>query len=162
MQPRTTLGDFLRDQLNLRSVHFGCHYGVCGAYTVLVDAGRVLLMWRHRFITDTWGWEVPGGAIDAGEQPVEAAAREMEEETGWRPTGPLRRLVFLVPNPGLITAGHHIFRGEAATYTGPPIHGFESDRIEWVPLSEVRGLIEKGEVVDGTSLVALLCLLALT
>jgi 8-oxo-dGTP pyrophosphatase MutT (NUDIX family) len=133
-----------------------------GAHAVLIDADRVLLMWRHRFITDTWGWEVPGGAIDVGEQPVDAAAREVEEETGWRPLGPLRRLVSLDPMSGLMMARHHIFRGEGATYIGPPTHGYESDRIEWVPLGEVRGLIEKGEVLEGTTLTALLCLLALT
>ena len=41
VQPRTTLGDFLRDELNLRSVHFGCHYGVCGVCTVLLDGESV-------------------------------------------------------------------------------------------------------------------------
>ena len=29
----------------------------------------VLLLWRHRFITDTWGWEIPAGAVDAGREP---------------------------------------------------------------------------------------------
>ena len=38
--------------------------------TVVVDAERgVLLVWRHRFATDTWGWEVPAGRIDEGESP---------------------------------------------------------------------------------------------
>ena len=41
IEPRTTLGDFLRDDLNLKSVHYGCHYGVCGSCTVLVDGESV-------------------------------------------------------------------------------------------------------------------------
>ena len=56
-----------------------------GAGCVVVKDRRVLLLWRHRFITDTWGWEIPVGKIDPGEDPVRAAARETEEETGWRP-----------------------------------------------------------------------------
>ena len=56
-----------------------------GAGCVIVKDRRVLLLWRHRFITDTWGWEIPVGKIDPGEDPVRAAARETEEETGWRP-----------------------------------------------------------------------------
>ena len=32
--------------------------------------GKALLLWRHRFITDTWGWEIPIGGIEPGEAVV--------------------------------------------------------------------------------------------
>jgi NUDIX domain len=58
----------------------------CAMTVVLDDAGeRVLMMRRHRFIVDRWVWELPGGYVDDGEDSVTAAAREVEEETGWRP-----------------------------------------------------------------------------
>jgi aerobic-type carbon monoxide dehydrogenase small subunit (CoxS/CutS family) len=41
VEPRLTLGDFLRDRLNLKSVHYGCQYGVCGVCTVLLDGDSV-------------------------------------------------------------------------------------------------------------------------
>jgi 8-oxo-dGTP pyrophosphatase MutT (NUDIX family) len=129
-----------------------------GAYAVVVERGRVLLIWRHRFITDTWGWEIPGGAIDPGEEPADAAARETEEETGWRPDRPLRPLIHTSPMPGLLTARHHIFSADSATYVGPPAHGWESERIAWIPLDDVRRLLGKGDIVEGSTLVALLCL----
>lgn len=54
--------------------------------TVVHELDRgVLLLWRHRFITDSWGWEIPAGGVDADESPTTAAAREVLEETGWRP-----------------------------------------------------------------------------
>jgi len=60
------------------------------------DADEVLMLWRHRFITDTWGWEIPAGRIDPGEAAIDAAAREVLEETGWQPSG-LRPLVSFQP-----------------------------------------------------------------
>jgi 8-oxo-dGTP pyrophosphatase MutT (NUDIX family) len=129
-----------------------------GAGAAVVQDGQVLLIWRHMFITDTWGWEIPLGGF-ASESPAEAAAREVEEETGWRP-GPLRPLIYTQASPGLMTSEHHVFRADSATYIGPPVDGFESDRVEWVPLTQIRQLIDKRDIVTGTTLVALLYLLA--
>src|SRR5947207_13735272 len=82
---------------------------------VLNEQRQVLLLWRHRFITDTWGYEIPMGGIDPEEDPETAAAREVEEETGWRP-GPLQPLLYVEPSNGLIDARHHIFIADTATY----------------------------------------------
>jgi len=133
-------------------------HGAIGAGAVVVNDGQVLLLWRHRFITDTYGWEIPIGGIGDGEDAATAAAREVEEETGWRP-GPLRPLVYSQPTPGLMSSEHHIFRADSATFIGPPADAFESERVAWVPLTEVRTLIDKRDVVAGTTLVALLYLL---
>ena len=68
----------------------------CAMTVVLDDAGeRVLMMRRHRFIVDRWVWELPGGYVDDGEDSVTAAAREVEEETGWRP----RKTEFVMSSP---------------------------------------------------------------
>ena len=40
-EPRTTLADFLRDELGLTGTHLGCEHGVCGACTVLLDGASV-------------------------------------------------------------------------------------------------------------------------
>lgn len=131
-----------------------------GAGAVVVDQDRVLLMWRHRFITDTWGWEIPIGSINADEDPAEAAAREVEEETGWRPAWPLRPLIYTQPTPGLMTSQHHLYRADGATYIDEPKDGFEAERVAWIPLDQIPSLIEKRDIVAGTTLVALLYLLA--
>ncbi|MFI6503486.1 NUDIX hydrolase [Nonomuraea typhae] len=122
------------------------------------DQGRVLLIWRHRFITDTWGWEIPIGKVEDGEEPIAAAAREVEEETGWRP-GPMRPLVAIQPTSGISDSVHHIFRADTATHVGPPTEAWEAERIEWVPVADTRRLIDKGDIVSGTSMAALLYLL---
>ena len=60
------------------------------------DQDRVLMLWRHRFVPDRWGWELPGGLVDDGEEPAEAANRELAEETGYR-AGQLEHLVTFQP-----------------------------------------------------------------
>jgi 8-oxo-dGTP pyrophosphatase MutT (NUDIX family) len=124
------------------------------AATVVTLDGRVLLMWRHRFLTDTWAWELPMGIIEAGETPVGAAARELEEETGWR-AGPLTELIRSEPAAGIMDSRHFVFRATTAEYAGPPTEQNESDRIEWVPLADIPAMIGRREIVSGITLLGL-------
>jgi 8-oxo-dGTP pyrophosphatase MutT (NUDIX family) len=126
-----------------------------GAGCVVIQDRRVLLLWRHRFITDTWGWEIPVGKIEDGEDPAHAAARETEEETGWRPES-LTFLLRVEPTPGISDSAHHVYLADGAERIGPPEDDFESDHVSWVPLAEMPGLISRGDVSSGTTLAALL------
>jgi 8-oxo-dGTP pyrophosphatase MutT (NUDIX family) len=126
------------------------------AGTVVFDPHRgVLLLWRHRFITDTWGWEVPAGRVDEGEQPEEAARRETLEETGWQPL-PLRPLVAYRPLPGTCDQEFHLFLADGAEHVGEPLDPSESERVEWVPVERLRREILAGSISDGLTLVGLL------
>jgi 8-oxo-dGTP pyrophosphatase MutT (NUDIX family) len=131
-----------------------------GAGVVVVDRDQnVLLLWRHRFITSTWGWEIPMGRIEDGESPADAAARECVEETGWCPRQ-LRHLIYVQPTPGLSSSEHHIFRADEAVHIGEATDKCEAERMAWLPLSELRALIGKGEITSGTTIAALLYLLS--
>jgi 8-oxo-dGTP pyrophosphatase MutT (NUDIX family) len=122
--------------------------------TVVLDPGRgILLLRRHRFVVDTWGWEVPAGRAEPGESPEHAAARETVEETGWRP-GPLRSLGAYHPMPGAVDQTFHLFVADGAEQVGEP-DGDEAERVEWLPVDEVRTLLRDGSISDGLSLVAL-------
>jgi 8-oxo-dGTP pyrophosphatase MutT (NUDIX family) len=121
------------------------------------DQEQILLIWRHRFITETWGWELPAGVIDDGETAKEAASREMLEETGWR-AGRLHHLVTLEPSNGLADALHHVYWAEGAEYINHPKDDFESTRREWVSLKAMPDLVRDGEIKDGSAAAALLLL----
>jgi 8-oxo-dGTP pyrophosphatase MutT (NUDIX family) len=118
-------------------------------------AQGVLLLWRHRFITRTWGWEVPAGRVEPGEELVDAAAREVLEETGWR-AGPIRPLYGYFPANGISDLRFELFAAQGATYVGVPSDPSESERVAWVPVDQVRALVRSGAVTDGLSLSALL------
>lgn len=127
--------------------------------TVVVGDDGVLLLWRHRFATDTWGWEIPAGRVDEGETPAEAAAREVEEETGWRP-GPVRPLATYHPLNGSSDATFHLFLADGATHLGDPEDPYESERVEWLSWERVRHEMRHGRIRDGMSLTGLLWVLA--
>ncbi len=114
----------------------------------------VLLIWRHRFITDVWGWEIPAGRIEPGETAIAAAEREALEETGWQP-GPLRPLVRFRPSGGSSDQWFHTFVADGATRVGEPTDVTEAQEVAWHQPDDVRRLIAEGQVTDGLSLTAL-------
>lgn len=99
------------------------------------------------------------GRVDEGETPIQAAAREVEEETGWRP-GTLTPIVASQPSNGSMDAIHYLYRTNSAAYLGPPTDVTEADRVAWVPLAEIKDLIQKGQIVNGPTLISLLYVLA--
>jgi 8-oxo-dGTP pyrophosphatase MutT (NUDIX family) len=153
------------------------------------DAKRALMLWRHRFITNRWGWELPAGWVEPGEDLLTAASREALssssevlhvtrsrdqpgptglrtellvtclEETGWQP-GPLRPLCSFSADHGISDSQFRLYCADKATYVGPPADWTEASRVEWIPLASVRGLIDRHQIDDGATLTALLFLLA--
>lgn len=123
--------------------------------TVENEGVEVLLLYRHRFITDTWGWEIPAGYVDPGESPVAAAAREALEETGWEVSSAPEPVTVFHPSNGISDQTFHIFHADGARHIGEPADPTEASRVEWRSVSEVRALIANGEVTDGLSLTAL-------
>jgi 8-oxo-dGTP pyrophosphatase MutT (NUDIX family) len=133
------------------------HRDAVGVVALDQDRG-ILLIRRHRFITDTWGWEIPAGAVDQGESLEEAAARETLEETGWRP-GPLRKIGWSFPSTGLMDQRFSYFLAEGATFV-EEADSPEVERVEWKPVEEVRRLLATGELCDGLSVSGLALALA--
>jgi 8-oxo-dGTP pyrophosphatase MutT (NUDIX family) len=126
---------------------------------VLDDRDRVLMMWRYRFVPKQWGWELPGGIVDEGEEAATTALREVVEETGWRPKS-LEHVVTYQPMVGMVDSPHEIFVGHGAEQVGAPTDLEEAGHIEWVPLADIPGLMARGELMGSGTLVALLHILA--
>jgi 8-oxo-dGTP pyrophosphatase MutT (NUDIX family) len=126
------------------------------AAAVVRDPERgVLLIYRHRFITDSWGWEVPARGIDIGETPEQAARRETIEDAGWEP-GPLQLTGTYFPTNGLCDQAFHVLTATSARHIGDPSNRDETERVAWIDEAEVKELIRRGEIRDGLSLTSLL------
>jgi 8-oxo-dGTP pyrophosphatase MutT (NUDIX family) len=124
------------------------------AGTVIIGDDGILLLHRHRFITDTWGWEIPAGGVDPGETPEHGAIREALEETGWEPTtvSPLCRFH---PANGLLDQVFHIYVSADAVHRGEPVDANEADRVEWIALTDALRLLQTGRISDGLSFAAI-------
>ncbi|WAL73568.1 NUDIX hydrolase [Kitasatospora sp. YST-16] len=142
-----------------RYEHHLVRFAPVAAVVVLNGRDEVLMMWRHRFATDTWNWEIPSGIVEAGETPEQAAIREVEEETGWR-VAAVEPLAYNQPIGGMSNAEHHTFLARGAEYIAPPVDTHEADRIEWIALDHIQGMIDRREIVAGVAVVGLLQLLA--
>lgn len=143
-----------------RFEHHKVYLPAAAMTAMLDDQDRVFLMWRHRFVSDTWNWELPGGLIDADEDPAVTAEREILEETGYRPKGKLEHVATFEPMIGTVTSPHHVYVARGVEYVTEPTEVNESQRTAWIPLSEIPSLIKAGEIANSGTLVALLHLLA--
>lgn len=124
---------------------------------MLDDQDRVLLVWRYRFIPGQWGWELPSGLAEPGEDLPSAAARQALAETGWEPLGP-RPLIQVHALPGLADAAQHVFWTDRARPRTQP--GWETARLDWIPLPSTPALIATGQIIAATTTAAMLYLYA--
>ncbi len=131
------------------------------AIVVVLDGEqRVLMLWRHRFILDRWVWELPGGYLDPAEEPMTCAAREVEEETGWRPRS-MEELISLQPMVGTIDQQNIIYLARDAVFTGAAPDSNEAESIGWIHLDEAQQYITDGLIVGAGSVSGLLSVLLL-
>lgn len=123
---------------------------------IIDEQDRVLMLWRYRFPTDQWGYELLGGLVDDGEDPADTAAREALEESGWRPVGDPEHLISFEPLPGQVTAGTDVYLWRQAEHVGDPSETEEVGRLEWVPLARIPHLVREQKVLGAGAVVPLL------
>jgi 8-oxo-dGTP pyrophosphatase MutT (NUDIX family) len=110
----------------------------------LTHDGQVVLIHQYRFGPQSSVLEIPGGLIDPGELPAEAARRELREETGYACERVLS-LGSVSPNPAFIRNRLHCFVAEGCVLEGEQEQDPGEDiRVELVPFAEIDSIIVRG------------------
>ena len=130
-----------------------------GAVAVpLLDDGRVVLVRQLRYPLGAQILELPAGKLSPGEDPRSAAARELEEETGWV-AGKLEKLTSIYTTPGFCDEELHIYLAtDLKRAPGGPKReeGEFTMTVENISLPDAIRMAEQGELRDGKTIVGLL------
>ena len=113
---------------------------------------RVLLVKQYRLPAERELWELPAGRIDSGETALQAAKRELREETGYS-AKKWQKLVTFWASPGYIDEKMTIFL--ANELTEGKQEPMEDERIEvrWFTLKQMQDFVQRGKIVDAKTLI---------
>jgi len=110
---------------------------------------------QYRHAASRLMWEVPAGTLDPGEDPLEGARRELEEETGYR-AKKWTKLMEYYASPGFLGESMKVFLAEGLIPGDSRPEEDETIEMRLVKMSELLMSIEKGEIVDGKTLASVL------
>lgn len=120
----------------------------------LLDDGRVVLIRNFRYSAGKELLELPAGTLEAGEAPATCAAREVEEETGYR-AAHLEPLCSFYTTPGFTNEFMHAFVATGLTQTAQHLDPTEQIRVEPMTLTAAVEATLDGQIVDAKTIAAL-------
>ncbi len=128
-----------------------------GAVTVIAvrDDGMLVLVKNRRVAVGQWLIEFCAGKLERGEDPAAAAARELEEETGFR-AGNLVKLGNFFTSPGFADEIMHVFLATKLVEVGQRLEQGEELEVVVLEESELCAQMAAGEILDGKTLGAYL------
>jgi len=121
----------------------------------IFPGGTLLLIRQYRHAARAFLWELVAGRVDAGESPVQAAYRELVEETGYTARR-LRKLLEIFPSPGFVSERMWIFSASGLTRGAASPEDDERIVARRFSLAAAEQMIRRGTLRDAKSIAAIL------
>ncbi len=117
-------------------------------------SGRVLLVGQWRYVLDAWSWEIPEGGARPDEDPLEAARRELAEETGytggrWREAVRAHLSNSVSDEEAMVWVADRLESGVAAP------EGTEQLELRWVDFDDALAMCRDGRITDAMSILGI-------
>lgn len=119
---------------------------------VALAKGRLVAIENYRYPADEWFLELPAGHIEDGETPLQAAERELEEETGYRPER-LDYLQWYYVSARTLQRGHVVF-APSCVKTETNRESSELQRVKLVTARYFEEKLRSGAVKHAATLIA--------
>jgi ADP-ribose pyrophosphatase len=116
---------------------------------------QLLLIRQYRYAANGYVYEIPAGRLDAGEDPLDCAHRELREETGCS-AGQMQLLFSMFTTPGFTDERIHVFMAMDLTQGVVSREADEFVEVETMPLSRALEMIKRSEIPDGKTALAIL------
>ena len=138
------------------SIREMCLHKGAAAVIPITEDGEAVMIYQFRYAHSREFLEIPAGKLDSADEiPLEAAKRELEEETGMR----AERYTFLGildTTPALINEKIHLYMAEGLTEGEMNLDEDEFVEVVKIPLSKLVDMVMSGEIRDGKTQVAIL------
>jgi len=130
------------------------HHPGAAAVVPMKEDGTVILIRQYRHAAGGYIYEIPAGKLHPGEDPKLCAARELQEEIGYRADS-LELLASILTTPGFTDEVIHIYRGTGLTKGKQDLDHDEVIEIVELPLEKALAQIIDGTIRDGKTIVGL-------
>ena len=124
------------------------------AIVPMKDDGTVILIRQFRHAAGGFIYEIPAGKLHPGEDPRDCAARELEEEIGYRASS-FELLTSIFTAPGFADEVIHIYKGTHLTKGRQKLDHDEVLHVVELPIEKAIAQIQDGTIRDGKTIVGL-------
>lgn len=129
------------------------------AIVAITSEEEVLLVKQFRKPCEEVLWEIPAGKLERGEDPVKAALRELEEETGFK-AETVEKVISFYTSPGFADEVLHIYLADQLTPTAQALDEDEFLSVGRKSWMEIQKMIATNEMKDAKSIAGLLCVMS--